>query len=69
MMSRTGKTQDRDNIGTYMVGVPFTGLYRYIMNFQKNKTLQQNTEAFMLSIGITADEIAAIKANMLEEVK
>lgn len=70
MMSRTGKTQDHLGvIGQYMVSVPFTGLYRYIKNFQKNKTLQQNTEAFMLSIGITADEIAAIKANMLEEVK
>ena len=70
MMSRTGKTKDHEGIiGQYMVSVPFTGLYRYIKNFQKNKTLQQNTEAFMLSIGITADEIAAIKANMLEEVK
>ena len=69
MMSRTGKTHDRDQIGQYMVSVPFTGLCRYIKNLQKNKTLQENTEAFMLSIGITAAEIAAIKANMLEEVK
>ena len=69
-MARTGKkATDSKTIGAYMVGTPFKALYSYIKNFQKGKSLQENAEAFMLSIGVTEDEIAAIRANMLEEVK
>lgn len=53
----------------YMVDSAFTALYNYIDRYQRNKTLQENAEAFMLSIGITEAEIEAIKTNMLEEVK
>jgi protein-tyrosine phosphatase len=69
-MARTGKQpSDRAQIAQYMVGLPFAQLYNYIKKLDKSKTMQENAETFMLSIGITANEIAAIKANMLEEVK
>ena len=67
LMSRTG-TLDNPK-AEYIVGVPFTGLYNYIKRFQPNSTLQRNAEAFMYSIGITEQEIEAIRENMLEEVK
>ena len=66
-MSRTG-TIDNPK-AEYIVGVAFTGLYNYIKRFQPNSTLQRNAEAFMYSIGITEQEIEAIRENMLEEVK
>ena len=70
MMARTGKTpEDRANMAEYMVGTPFTALYNYIKKLEKYRTLQENAETFALSIGVTAEEIAAIRANMLEEVK
>ena len=70
MMSRIGKReQDNGKSAEYMVGAPFTALYNYIKKFQANKSLQENAEAFMLSIGVTAQEIAAIRENMLEEVE
>ena len=43
----------------------FTTLYDYIANYKKGGTLSQNTEQFMLDIGLTADEISAIKSNLL----
>ena len=68
MMARTGKDVNNPNShASYMVRVPFTALYNYILDFQEGKTLQENAEAFMLSIGITENEIAAIRENMLEE--
>jgi hypothetical protein len=70
MMSRLGKSADKDGpSAASLVGLSFTALYNYIMNFRLNKTLQENAEKYMLSIGVTAEEIAAIRANMLEEVK
>ena len=70
MMAKTGKDPDNPNSAAfYMVRAPFTALYTYIKDYQPKKTMQENAEAFMRSIGITAQEIAAIKANMLEEVK
>jgi hypothetical protein len=70
MMSRLGKRpEDNGASAEYMVGRPFTALYNYIKKLQANKTMQENAEAYMLSIGVTAEEIAAIKANMLEEAK
>lgn len=70
MMARTGKTaEDREAMAAYMVGISFTVMYNYIKKFEPYKTLQKNAEAYMLSIGVTEEEIAAIKENMLEEVK
>ena len=70
MMARTGKTpEDGKTPAKTKVGTAFMSLYYYIKAIDKKKTMQENTETFMLSIGITAEEIAAIKANMLEEVK
>lgn len=64
MMSRTGK----DERGAeHMVGGAFKALYDFLANSNKNKTLQENAEAFMLYIGITQDEIDSIKENMLEK--
>lgn len=67
MMSKKGKSETQT--ATYMVYMPFGNLYKYILNFEKGKTLQENAETFMLSIGVTKDEIKAIKANMLEKVQ
>ena len=52
---------------TNMVGNAFTNLYNYIKNYGKG-TLAENTEKFMLDIGITQAEIDAIRAIMIEEV-
>lgn len=69
MMSRTGKDKYNANSrASYMVNFPFRTLYDYIKNYEKGKTLQQNAEAFLISIGITRAEIRDIKNNMLEEV-
>ena len=69
-MARTGKSKDSPNSEpSYMTGVVFQYLYDYIKNFQPGKTLQENAEAFMLSIGITESEISAIRKNMLEDVR
>lgn len=70
MMSRLGKTDSQK--ASYMVKEPFTKLYNYIKDGefsqtpQTGNTLQDNAEAFMLSIGVTKGEIESIKANMLE---
>ena len=66
MMSAAGHADNQT--AAHMVGNAFAGLYNYIY-YRTGKTLAEKTEAYMLSIGITAEEIAAIKANMLEEVK
>ena len=69
-MARTGKSKDNPSSEpSYMTGVVFQYLYDYIKNFQSGKTLQENAEAFMLSIGITESEISAIRKNMLEDVR
>ncbi len=66
MMSKKGKSDTQT--AAYMVNQPFTALYNYILHFKKGKTMQENAEAFMLSIGVTQDEIKSIKKNMLEKV-
>ena len=66
MMSKTGKLDGQS--ATYMVGSAFRGLYNYIQYYTSG-TLAEKTEKYMLDLGITAEEIAAIRANMLEEVK
>lgn len=52
----------------YMVGTPFTSLYNYIKNYGKG-TLQENTEKFMLDIGISQEDIDSIRNILLEEVR
>ena len=44
----------------------FTPLYEYIANFGTGKTLAENCEQFILSLGLTQQEILKIKANLLE---
>lgn len=41
-------------------------LYNYVMTFSKDGTIQSGAEQYMLSIGITQEEIAAIRTLMLE---
>ena len=50
-----------------MVGNAFTNLYNYIKKYGTG-TLAENTEKFMLDIGITQAEIDAIREIMIEEV-
>lgn len=70
MMSSVGKTlEDGPNKAQDMVSLAFTALYNYIKMYRPNKTMQQNAETFLLSIGLTETELDAIKENMLEEVK
>ena len=38
----------------------------WLANRYKGSTLQENVEAYVLEAGLTAEEIAAIRANMLE---
>ena len=52
----------------YMVGVPFSSLYRYIKNYASG-SLAQNTEKFMLDLGVTQAEIDSIRNILLEEVQ
>lgn len=66
MMSYTG-TKDGQS-ASYMVGSAFKGLYNYIKSYSY-KNLAGNAEKYMLDLGITREEIAAIRANMLEEVE
>ena len=47
------------------------GHFKSVMDYIKsvgNGTLQENTEKYLLSIGVTAEEIATIKSIMIEEV-
>lgn len=44
----------------------FTPLYDYIASFGTGKTLAGNCEQFILSLGLTKEEISQIKANLLE---
>lgn len=67
-MARTGKDPNNPNSQpSYMVRFPFQTLYDYVKNFQEGKTLSENAEAFMKSIGISNAEIKSIKNNMLEK--
>lgn len=66
MLSATG-TMDNQT-ASHMVGVAFDGLYKYILNFAPQQSLSENAKAYMLSLGITEEEISAIKENMLEKV-
>ena len=52
----------------HMVGMAFDGLYKYMKNYGKG-TLQENTEQFMLDIGITQEEIDSIRNSLLVAVE
>lgn len=68
MMARTGKDINNPNSqASYMVRFPFQALYDYVKNLDAGKTLQENAETFIRSLGITKAEIKAIKKNMLAE--
>jgi hypothetical protein len=64
-MSRMGNLDDQSPAS--MVGNAFTYLYDYIKKYGTG-TLAENTEKFMLDIGITQAEIDAIREIMIEEV-
>lgn len=53
----------------YSVNVPFTNLYTYIYAYRSEGTLADKTEQFMLELGVTKEEIAAIRTIMLEQVE
>ncbi len=51
-----------------MVGGEFADLYNFINNYKSKGTFVEKTEQFMLDLGITPQEIKAIRSIMLEEV-
>ena len=53
---------------TNMVNGAITFLYNYIKNYGTG-TLQENTEKFMLDIGISQADIDSIRNILLEEVQ
>ena len=64
-MSKMGNTDGGSP--TKLVGENFTKLYNYIKEYGTG-TMAENTEKFMLDIGITQEEIDAIREIMIEEV-
>ena len=60
--------RDQYGSGEWMTGVLRTMYDNLITNYTTNGegTIQEAVENFMLSLGITADEISAIRANLLE---
>lgn len=67
MMSITGKADNQT--AKYMVKGTFTSLYNYISRYRNSKSASEGARKYMLDLGITEEEIEAIKANMLEEIK
>lgn len=68
-MSQSGCNDFVDGITpSTFLGDHFWSLYNYIDNYEDEGTLSEKTESFMLDLGITAEEIAAIRSIMLEEV-
>lgn len=67
-MSKSGCQDFTDGITpSTFLGNHLWSLYNYIDNYEDEGTLSEKTEQFMLDLGITADEIKAIKTIMLEE--
>lgn len=54
---------------SYFIDTPLANLYNYINNYNSEGTLADKTEQFMIDLGVRAEEIAAIRDIMLEEVK
>ena len=66
LMSKSG-TGDNPT-AAHMVGTAFGRMYNYVRNFRYTDSLAKSAEIYMLSLGITEEEIAAIKNNMLEKI-
>ena len=66
MMSKKGKTDGQT--AQSIVGGAFTTLYNFIKNYNNADTLSDGARMYMIDLGITEEEIEAIKANMLERV-
>ena len=66
MMSKKGKTDGQT--AQSIVGGAFTTLYNFIKNYKNADSLSDGARMYMIDLGITEEEIEAIKANMLEEI-
>lgn len=66
-MSASGTADQQKPDAMVSDGGAFDLLYDYMMNYSTG-TLQENTEKFMLDLGISANEIASIREIMLEEI-
>lgn len=67
-MSQSGCNDFVDGVTpSTFLGNHFWSLYRYIDNYSREGTLSDKTEAFLLDIGVTEEEIVAIKSLLLEE--
>lgn len=60
---------DKNSPPSFAVGQIFTSLYNMIDHYRIEGTLAEKTEAFLLDMGVTKNEIASIRSIMLEEVK
>ena len=63
MFSVTGTLDNGNPLGS------IKGTYDYINDYYAGATFAEKTENYLLSIGITAEEIASIRSILLEEVK
>ena len=69
-LSQSGCADFKDGITpSTFLGAHLWSLYNYIDHYKEEGTLSEKTEQFMLDIGITVEEIASIKAIMLEDVE
>ena len=67
-MSQSGCADFKEGITpSTFLGDHLWSLQHYIDNYQDEGTLSEKTEQFLMDIGITAEEIAAIRTIMLEE--
>ena len=57
-----------DNAGVQAIRNNIVATYDYLATFE-GSNLAEKTENYLLSIGITAEEIATIRSIMIEEVK
>jgi hypothetical protein len=67
-LSLLSETGDSGVKATDLIGSINT-LYTYLRDYKAGGTLQENTEQFMLDLGITQAEIDSIRTIMLEEVQ
>lgn len=68
-LSESGCTDLKDGVvPSNMIFNSYASLFKYVDRYKDAETLAEKTEMFMLDLGITEDEIAAIKSIMLEEI-
>ena len=67
MMSVAGHLDNQTAVN--MVGTNFRSMLSYIKRYTYRNDVSAGARQYMLDLGITQEEIDAIKANMLEEVK